>query len=214
MILMPLYYQQVRHEDVLTTGLLMGPGGVGAAIAMPFAGRLTDRFGGGPLALAGVIVLAIASVPFAFIGANTSIAWLSFAMFVRGIGIGFAFIPAMAAAYAALRREELSDATPQLNVLQRVGGSIGVAVLAVVLQRGIVAAGGAHATLGEGRRRLRHRLLVGGGDGRHRDRAQHRPDASPSAAPRRRAPRRRPRPAPAAVADAPPSRRYLDAVGV
>jgi hypothetical protein len=86
-------------------------------------------------------VLTIASVPFALIGANTSIAWLSFAMFVRGIGMGFAFIPAMAAAYAALRREELSDATPQLNVLQRVGGSIGVAVLAVVLQRGLAAAG-------------------------------------------------------------------------
>ena len=56
---------------------------------------------------------------------------------MRGIGIGFAFVPAMAAAYASLRREELSDATPQMNVLQRVGGSIGTAVLAVVLQRAL-----------------------------------------------------------------------------
>ena len=54
-------------------------------------------------------------------------------MFVRGMGIGFAFMPAMAAAFASLERSELSDATPQLNVLQRVGGSIGTAVLAVVL---------------------------------------------------------------------------------
>ncbi len=45
-------------------------------------------------------------------------------------------MPAMAAAFASLQRSELSDATPQLNVLQRVGGSIGTAVLAVVLQRG------------------------------------------------------------------------------
>ena len=35
-----------------------------------------------------------------------------------------------------MRPEQLSDATPQLNVLQRLGGAIGVAVLAVVLQRG------------------------------------------------------------------------------
>ena|SRR5579859_1279006 len=56
-------------------------------------------------------------------------------MFGRGTGIGFAFMPAMAAAFASLRRSELADATPQLNVLQRVGGSIGTAVLAVVLQR-------------------------------------------------------------------------------
>jgi hypothetical protein len=46
----------------------------------------------------------------------------------------------MSAAFAALRRDELSDATPQLNVLQRVGGSIGIAVLAVVLQRSLTTA--------------------------------------------------------------------------
>jgi hypothetical protein len=47
-------------------------------------------------------------------------------------------MPAMAAAFASLHRDELSDATPQLNVLQRVGGSIGTAVLAVVLQRALL----------------------------------------------------------------------------
>jgi len=46
----------------------------------------------------------------------------------------------MAAAFAALDRSELAHATPQLNVLQRVGGSIGTAVLAVVLQRALVGA--------------------------------------------------------------------------
>ena len=54
---------------------------------------------------------------------------------LRGVGIGFSFMPAMTAAFAALRPEQLSDATPQLNVLQRIGGAIGTAVLAVVLQR-------------------------------------------------------------------------------
>ena len=44
----------------------------------------------------------------------------------------------MIAAFASLKRSELSDATPQLNVLQRIGGSIGTAVLAVVLQRALV----------------------------------------------------------------------------
>jgi hypothetical protein len=58
-------------------------------------------------------------------------------MLIRGMGIGFAFMPAMAAAFASLEHSELSDATPQMNVLQRVGGSIGTAVLAVVLQRAL-----------------------------------------------------------------------------
>ena len=62
------------------------------------------------------------------------------AMVVRGVGVGLAFIPAMTAAYASLNRSELPDAAPQLNVLQRVGGSIGTAVLAVVLQRALAGA--------------------------------------------------------------------------
>ena len=138
MILLPLYWQSIRHEDVLRTGLLTAPQGLGMALVMPLAGKLTDRFGGGPLALIGVIVTTLATVPFGLISANSSILGLSIAMFIRGMGIGFAFMPAMAAAFASLTRSELPDATPQLNVLQRVGGSIGTAVLAVVLQRALV----------------------------------------------------------------------------
>ena len=49
------------------------------------------------------IVTTLATIPFGLIGAHTSIASaLSVAMFVRGIGIGFAFMPAMAAAFASL----------------------------------------------------------------------------------------------------------------
>ncbi len=142
MILLPLYWQTVRHETVLITGLLTAPQGLGAAIVMPIAGKLTDRFGGGPLALLGVTLTMLGTIPFALIGAHTSILSLCLGMLVRGFGIGFAFMPAMSAAFAALRRDELSDATPQLNVLQRIGGSIGIAVLAVVLQRSLV---GAHS---------------------------------------------------------------------
>ena len=144
MILMPFYYQQVRHESVLATGLLVGPQGLGAALAMPISGRLTDRIGGGPLALFGVIVTTLTTIPFGLIGAHSSLVWLSLWMFMRGIGIGFAFMPAIAAAFAALEPSELSDATPQMNVLQRLGGSIGTAVLAVVLQPAGVA--GAYST--------------------------------------------------------------------
>ena len=140
MILMPLYWQHVRHESVLNAGLLMAPQGLGMLLVMPAAGRLTDRLGGGPLALLGVTVTTLATVPFGLIGAHSSIVGLSVALLIRGMGIGFAFMPAMTAAFAALEKSELADASPQLNVVQRVGGSLGTAVLAVVLQRALTGA--------------------------------------------------------------------------
>jgi EmrB/QacA subfamily drug resistance transporter len=135
MILVPLYYQEVRHESLIATGLLVGPQGLGMLVAMPVAGRLTDRFGGGRVALGGVSVLCLSTIPLAFIGPSASIVGISLVLLVRGVGIGFSFMPAMTTAFASLRPDQLSDATPQLNVLQRIGGAIGTAVLAVVLQR-------------------------------------------------------------------------------
>jgi EmrB/QacA subfamily drug resistance transporter len=135
MILVPLYYQEVRHESVVVTGLLNAPQGLGALFAMPFANRLTERFGGGRITLAGVLVLCLSTIPLAFISASTSILGLSLILVVRGISIGLCFMPAMTAAYSALRTEQVSDATPQINVLQRVGGAVGTAIIAVVLTR-------------------------------------------------------------------------------
>jgi hypothetical protein len=43
-------------------------------------------------------------------------------------------MPAMTAAFSVLSREQVNDASPQLTVLQRVGGSLGTAIFAVVLQ--------------------------------------------------------------------------------
>ena len=38
MILLPLYWQQIRHESVVDTGLLTAPQGLGMALVMPLAG--------------------------------------------------------------------------------------------------------------------------------------------------------------------------------
>ena len=117
------------------TGLLVGPQGLGMLMVMPFTGRLTERLGGGRLALAGVTVLCLSTIPLCFIGTTTSILAISVVLLVRGVGIGLAFVPAMSVAFASMRPDQLSDASPQLNVVQRLGGAIGTAVLAVVLQR-------------------------------------------------------------------------------
>ncbi len=135
MILVPLYYQNVRGQSVIDTGLLNGPQGLGALIAMPLAGKLTERLGGGRVAIGGVLTLCLSTLPLVFVGAHTSMVWISCVLVIRGLSIGFSFMPAMTAAFAVLRPDQLSDATPQINVVMRLGSAIGVAVLAVVLER-------------------------------------------------------------------------------
>jgi MFS family permease len=134
MLLLPLYYQAVRGETPLGAGLLMAPQGIGAAIMMPFAGRATDRVGPGRVVLGGLALATLGTIPFTKVGAHTSYALLAGSLVVRGLGLGATMMPAMAGAYQTLDHDSVARATSALNAIMRVGGSIGTAVLAVVLQ--------------------------------------------------------------------------------
>jgi EmrB/QacA subfamily drug resistance transporter len=140
MLLLPLYYQVARGESALHAGLLVAPQGIGAAVGMRFSGRLTDRVGGGRVVLGGLVILLAGTVPFTLVTATTPYWLLAIAVMVRGVGLGFTLMPAMAAAYATLARTQVPRATPMLNVVQRIGGSLGTAVLAVVLQQQLTSA--------------------------------------------------------------------------
>jgi EmrB/QacA subfamily drug resistance transporter len=140
LIVLPLYLQVDRGQSTLSTGLLLAPQGLGAALMMPISGRLTDRIGGGRVAVFGLIVMTLATVGLTRWTAHTPFIVTSAVLLVRGFGLGFAMMPSMAAAYATVSRAAVPRATTALNVLQRVGGAIGTALLAVVLQGQIRAA--------------------------------------------------------------------------
>jgi hypothetical protein len=82
----------------------------------------------------GCLTLVVATIPFTLIGVATPFTVIGVAMVVRGIGIGLSIMPSMTAAFSVLRREQITDASPTLTVLMRVGGSLGTAIIAVVLQ--------------------------------------------------------------------------------
>jgi EmrB/QacA subfamily drug resistance transporter len=139
LILLPLYYQLVRGESALATGLLLMPQGLGAAVAMPLAGWLTDRSGARAVIPAGIVLALAGTLGLTQVGASTSYAFLAGALFVIGLGLGSTIMPAMAVAFGAVSREAVAQATSAINVVQRLAGSIGTALLAVVLQRAIAA---------------------------------------------------------------------------
>ena len=139
LILLPLYYQVVRREPPLQVGLLLMPQGLGAALVMPFAGFLTDRIGARLVVSVGVVLATIGALGFTQIGAGTSYVYLAAALFVLGLGAGSTIMPSMAAAFQTLARDETPRGTSALNAAQRIGGAVGTALLAIVLQRAIAA---------------------------------------------------------------------------
>jgi len=133
MFMLPLYYQVVRGQSALDAGLLLAPQGVGAAIMMPIAGKLTDEMGPGKIVLGGLGLLFLGMLGFTQVSADTSFWFMGGSQFLVGLGMGASMMPAMSAAYQTLQRQQLARATTALNIIQRVGGSIGTALLSVVL---------------------------------------------------------------------------------
>jgi EmrB/QacA subfamily drug resistance transporter len=137
LILLPLYFQTVRGESPLATGLLLVPQGLGAALAMPLAGRLTDEIGARLVIPAGIVLALLGTAVYTQVGPETSYVVLSGALFSVGLGLGATIMPSMAVAYQAVSREAIPRATSAINVIQRIAGSVGTALMAVVLQRSV-----------------------------------------------------------------------------
>jgi EmrB/QacA subfamily drug resistance transporter len=133
MLLLPLYYQQLRGTSALAAGLLLAPQGVGSLLPRLAIGSLTDRFGPRLVVLASTLVAALGTLPFALATAHTSEILLSGALVVRGAGLGGATIAVMAAAYEGLEPGQVPHASSATRIMQQVGGAFGASVLAVIL---------------------------------------------------------------------------------
>jgi MFS family permease len=97
------------------------------------AGTLTDRIGPGKLVLSGIVLISLGMVGFTQLAADSSWLLVLGALFVSGLGMGLTMMPIMSAALANLRDHQIARGSTMMNIVQQVAGSIGTAVMSVVL---------------------------------------------------------------------------------
>lgn len=132
-LLFPSYFLQVRGETTLMAGLLIAPQGLGAMVTMPIAGVLADKVPIGRTVPVALLVMASGFFVFTQVGADTSYLVLCSALFVMGLGMGGTMMPIMTSALKSLTNHEVARGSTLVNIVQQIGGSIGTAVLSVVL---------------------------------------------------------------------------------
>ncbi len=137
MVITPLYFQVVRGQDATRTGLLVAPVSIGVALVISHAGRASDRYGGGLVSVIGLIVGTLSLLPFITFDEHTSYLLTIVVNVVRGIGFGALGMPLFAVAFASVGEQHTRDVSAQMNIVQRVGGSLGTAVATVVLQQAL-----------------------------------------------------------------------------
>ena len=140
LIVMPLYFQLQLDKGIVQSGLLLMAFSLGAAATFPVAGSLNDRYGGGIVTVAGLVLGFAMTVAMALLPTDPSLVLVEVIQVLRGIGMALAGSPVVSAALAAVDREQIPDASAQINILSRVGGAVGSAIFVVILSDGMSAA--------------------------------------------------------------------------
>ena len=133
LFVMPLYLQLLRGQDALHSGLTTFPQAFGVLISSQFAGRLYARVGPRRLMTGGLLSAGLVISMFIGLDEHTSLWLIRSMMFLRGLCMGFAFVPMQAASYATIAPADNGRASAIFSTQRQVGISIGVAILASVL---------------------------------------------------------------------------------
>src|SRR4029078_12571863 len=86
-LLFPLYFQEVRGETALRSGLLLAPQGIGAMLNMPVAGVRADKIGPGKIVMTGIAVITVGMGMFTQVEANTGYPYLIIALCIMCVGM-------------------------------------------------------------------------------------------------------------------------------
>jgi EmrB/QacA subfamily drug resistance transporter len=133
-VLVPVYMQQVQGATALAAGLALLPQGLLTGVGTVLGNRLPGRWGVRTTAFAGMLVLSISTAAMLFVVASTP-AWLiGLLLSGRGFAIGLVIQPLLNGLLGGLPSERVPDASTFFNVMQRVGGTLGIALLATYFQ--------------------------------------------------------------------------------
>ncbi|WP_329022542.1 DHA2 family efflux MFS transporter permease subunit [Streptomyces sp. NBC_01423] len=141
MFLLPLYFQSGRGMSAWEAGLLLAPQGLGAAAGSVLVNRTITKVAPRTLVVTGIVLILAGTAPFTLLGHGVPDAVIAAALVVRGFGMSMIGAPVMNIVYSRIEPEQLPRAAGALNLLNTVGGSVGTAALAVILQDRLAARG-------------------------------------------------------------------------
>lgn len=141
-ILLPMYLQNVRGLDVLSTGLLILPGGLLMGLLAPWVGKLFDKVGARPLLLPGGLLLSAVLFGYTTLDSDTPLVLIVGLHLLMSIALAFIFTPAFTAGLNPLPHSLHSHGSALLATLQQLGGAAGTALLVGVMAAGTLAAAG------------------------------------------------------------------------
>jgi MFS family permease len=128
--LLPIFLEQVQGLSPLVAGLVLLPQGLVTGLGTVLGSRLAARRGVRFSALLGMVILTLSTLALLLVTITTPAGVTAVILSGRGLALGLTIQPLLDALIDGLSQAEVPDGNTLFNVAQRLGGSIGVRLLA------------------------------------------------------------------------------------
>lgn len=132
-MVLPLYLQNLRGISAFHSGLMLLPGALMIGIMAPISGRIFDRYGARKMAITGMVLLTLGTIPFIFLTDSSSYTMITILYAVRMVGVALVMMNVTTSGMNSLPLNKMSHGTAVNNTFRQVLSSIGTAILVSVL---------------------------------------------------------------------------------
>ncbi|HKF36209.1 MAG TPA: DHA2 family efflux MFS transporter permease subunit [Ktedonobacteraceae bacterium] len=134
LFLFPIYLQNIRFLSAFQAGLILLPQALAAMACTIVGGRLVDRIGVRAVMIPGLLVLGFATWQLTYISVYSTYGWLQLMFILRGIALGLTVQPLTVAMLSEISPRQLAQASSLNTVNRAVASSLGIAILATLVQ--------------------------------------------------------------------------------
>lgn len=131
----PIFAQTVLHLTSQQTGMLLLPGALTSAFAMPLAAGAIRKLDPRGLLVCGSLVLCASMFGLSTLTTQTGKDDFFWPLVIRSFGTVFMFLPLNMATLGPIPKEDIGKASGFFSLTRQLGGSVGVALLTVLLEQ-------------------------------------------------------------------------------
>ena len=135
--IVPIYTQSILGWTATDAGLLLVPSSITVAILMPFIGKMIQK--GVPqtylVALGFLMFFVFTYWMRDIMTPDTGEEHMFWPLIVRGIGLGFLFVPITTLSLSGLKGKSIGEGAAFTGMMRQLGGSFGIAIITTFIAR-------------------------------------------------------------------------------